>query len=216
MKTVVLASGGLDSSVLMFLLKRERTEMLPVHVNYGQLAEAPEWSAVKRFCHAAGLPPPTRVDASGLRQVPSGLTRKSKRWAADPFFPGRNLFLATVGAAMGYSRGYRTVAIGLVANALYPDQTGEFVNATRDALSESFGCKMQVTAPLLRLTKRKVAELGRTSGAPVAMTYSCQRGSSPPCGLCSSCADRVVALKDSESGVSKARRAPLNPSRGRG
>ena len=120
----------------MFLLKRERAEMLPVHVNYGQLAEQREWIAVRRFCAAARLPQPVKVDASGLGQVPSGLTRRGGRWNSDPFYPGRNLLLATVGAIIGYPRGYRTVALGLVANALYPDQTQEFVRTARRPVRE--------------------------------------------------------------------------------
>lgn len=206
MKTVVLASGGLDSSTLMFLLKRERAEMLPVHVNYGQLAEQREWIAVRRFCAAARLPQPVKVDASGLGQVPSGLTRRGGRWNSDPFYPGRNLLLATVGAIIGYPRGYRTVALGLVANALYPDQTQEFVRTARDALSESLGCKMSVIAPLLQLPKTQVVELGLRAGAPLDRTYSCQRGSVPPCGHCSSCKDRLSALQAAAGRAARRRR----------
>lgn len=205
MKTVVLASGGLDSSILMYLLKRERVELLPVHVNYGQLAESREWAATLRFCKTAGLPRPVRVDAAGLGQVPSGLTRRGGRWASDPFFPGRNLMLATIGAAIGYPQGYRSIAIGLVANALYPDQTQEFVRRVRDALSESLGSKMNIIAPLLGLSKSRVVELGVRAGAPIHQTYSCQRGLSPPCGRCSSCTDRNTALSTVKTELARRR-----------
>ena len=216
MKTVVLASGGLDSSILMFLLKREHVELLPVHVNYGQLAEEREWYAVRRFCTASGLPPPLKVDAPGLGQVPNGLTRKGVRWRSDPFFPGRNLMLTTIGAIIGFPRGYRTVALGLVANALYPDQTQDFLRVARNALSESVGSKLNVIAPLLRIPKTMVAELGLKAGAPVGRTYSCQRGSSPPCGRCSSCMDRLNALMAAESWGAKRRRARRAPTKGEG
>ena len=194
MKTVVLASGGLDSSILLYLLKREHVELLPIHVDYGQLAERREWLALKRFCTKAKLPTPIRVDARGLGLVPSGLTRRSKRWERDPFFPGRNLLLVSIAAALGYTRGFRSVAIGLVANALYPDQTKEFVRVAQTAISESTGAKFQVGAPLLRLSKTDVVLLGRRLGAPIPLTYSCQRGGSFPCGRCSSCTDRASAL----------------------
>jgi len=192
--------------VLMSLLKRERVKILPIHVNYGQLAEVREWSALRRFCAAAGLPTPIRIDASGLESVPCGLTRRSKRWKSDPFFPGRNLILATMGASVGFSRGYRTVALGLVANTLYPDATKEFTQVASEALSESFGAKILVTAPLLQFSKREVVELGKASHAPLSLTYSCQLGKLPPCGRCSSCRDRVAALKDIREGRGKTHR----------
>jgi 7-cyano-7-deazaguanine synthase len=195
-KTVVLVSGGLDSSVLLYLLKREHSELMPIHVDYGQLAERWEWLALGRFCMRARLPPPLRVGASGLGKVPSGLTRSSKRWERDPFYPGRNLLLASIGGAFGYSRGYRSVAIGLVANALYPDQTKEFLSAAQAALSESTGAKFQVSAPLLKLSKVEVVKLGKSLGAPIALTYSCQRGAAQPCGRCSSCKDRAMAMSE--------------------
>lgn len=214
MKAVVLASGGLDSSILLTLLKRERVAMLPIHVDYGQLAERREWLSLKRFCATAGLPAPVRVDVSGLGAVPSGLTRSGRNWRPDPFFPGRNLMLATVAAAVGYPQGYRTVALGLVANALYPDQTKEFVRAAEGALSESFGSKINVIAPLLGLPKAKVAELGVKARAPVHLTYSCQRGSLPPCGECSSCTDRAAALATLKN--PRARKHPKPRARAKG
>ncbi len=196
MKIVVLASGGLDSSVLLSLLKRERLDVLPVHVDYGQLAEKQEWSSLRRFCREAKLPNPIRVDATGLRKVPSGLTRKGGRWAADPFFPARNLVLVSIGGAIGYPAGARSVALGLVANALYPDQTKDFISRAQDSLSEGLGGKMVVTAPLLSLSKAEVVALGLSLRAPIEETYSCQRGERRPCNRCSSCRDRAHAVSD--------------------
>jgi len=210
MKTVVLASGGLDSSVLLYLLKREHHVVLPLHVNYGQLAERREWSALKRFCRKAKLPSPVRVDAPGLGKVPSGLTRNGRRWARDPFFPARNLVLVSIGGAIGYSNGTRAVALGLVANALYPDQTKDFVRLAQDSLSESLGSRMLVTAPLLALSKAEVVALGQNLHAPIEVTYSCQQGGDRPCNRCSSCADRTHALEEAKrlSGTARRNRRP--------
>lgn len=210
MKTVVLASGGLDSSILLFLLKREHVDVLPVHVDYGQLAEKQEWSSLRRFCRKAKLPNPIRVNATGLRKVPSGLTRKGNRWARDPFFPARNMVLVSIGGAIGHPVGARAVALGLVANALYPDQTKDFVRRAQGALSESLGGKMLVLAPLLTLSKSEVAALGLSMGAPIGLTYSCQRGEHRPCNHCSSCADRARAVSEAtrlRGGSSRVRHA---------
>jgi 7-cyano-7-deazaguanine synthase len=180
----------------MALLNREHVELLPIHVNYGQLAEAREWFALRRFCTMVGLLRPVKVNVSGLGLIPSGLTRRSRRWRSDPFFPARNLILAAIGGSVGHSRGYRTIALGLVANTLYPDATKEFVRVTGDAISESLGARIQLIAPLLRFSKREVVDLGKAAHAPLSFTYSCQLGAPRPCRSCSSCRDRMAALNE--------------------
>ena len=181
--------------------------MLPLHIDYGQLAARREWLALIRFCKACRIARPVRVDVRGLGIIPSGLTRSSSRWRANPFFPGRNLILASIASGVGYSRGFRTIAFGFVANTLYPDSTQEFVTAASAALSEAMGARIQVTAPLLRFSKRQTAELGRAVRAPTQLTYSCQVGGAIPCARCSSCRDRTSALAENTVRSSRRRRA---------
>ena len=67
MKTVVLASGGLDSSVLLYLLKREHAELLPIHVNYGQLAEPQEWASAQAILYEGEAAHPNKGTHEGPR-----------------------------------------------------------------------------------------------------------------------------------------------------
>jgi 7-cyano-7-deazaguanine synthase len=74
MKIVALVSGGIDSSVMSFLLKKDGHELLPLFIDYGQLASEKEWIAVKKMCQHFGLNPQS-IDISGFGgAIPSGIT----------------------------------------------------------------------------------------------------------------------------------------------
>jgi len=50
-------------------------------------------------------------------------------------------------------------------------------------------------APFLGMTKRDIVSLGVSLGVPFEKTYSCYRGTEPPCGECATCRQREEALK---------------------
>ena len=114
MKIVVLASGGIDSSLMMFMLKQEGHEIYPLHINYSQLAEVREWKACRKICKRLALIP-DRMDISGFGTlVRSGLTDSSLDIYGDAFLPTRNLTFITLGAAYAYSKSIDIIAIGLL------------------------------------------------------------------------------------------------------
>jgi 7-cyano-7-deazaguanine synthase len=54
---------------------------------------------------------------------------------------------------------------------------------------------MKIYAPFLGMTKREIVLLGKELGVPFEKTYSCYRGTEPPCGECATCKQREEALK---------------------
>lgn len=198
MTIVALASGGLDSSVMMGLMKLEGIDVLPVHVDYGQRSEAQEWKACQAFCTTVGLKDPVRFELPALGQIPSGLTnpRIDVNYA---FFPTRNLLLLTIGAAFAYSKNVDTVAIGLIGNAVFPDQTESFRKQAESAIATSVARNLKVVAPLLLLDKGEVMRLARAAALPIDLTYSCHVGNVEPCGVCAACRERKAAQAVPES-----------------
>src|SRR5437016_5842408 len=175
MRAVVLSSGGLDSSVLMLLMQGEGIEIRPLHVNYGQVSELQEWRACGLVCAHLNIGPPQRIDLRDLGRIPSGITNR-QRPDQSVYYPARNLLLATVGAAFAFSEGIDTVAIGLISNAIFPDQTRAFVTAAESAISEAIGHRMSVLTPLIALDNRDVLKIAKAYGLPIERTYSCHRG----------------------------------------
>jgi 7-cyano-7-deazaguanine synthase len=189
---VVLASGGLDSTLLIALAIEERREIAPLFIDYGQLAREAEWDACQRALRALGAPDPTYMDLSGYGQViPSGLTRPGLRRNEDAFLPGRNLLFAVAGASYAMSIEASSIALGLLSekNRIYPDQTAAFLSIAEDAIGEALGARIRVLAPLMDLTKAAVVRIAKSKG--ILGTYSCHSGESSPCGTCISCLEFV-------------------------
>ena len=193
MKIVALASGGIDSSVMMLLLEREGHELLPLFIDYGQLAREKEWMACQSVCQFLGLKP-HRMDISGFgKTIPSGITNDKFDVEKDAFLPTRNLLFLTLGAAYGYVKFASVVAIGLLSNPIFPDQTEKFIQAAQESISASLGVDITILAPSISLDKLDTIRLARKYGLPLDLTYSCHMGEDEPCGKCISCKETIAA-----------------------
>lgn len=202
MKIIALASGGVDSSVMMLLLKKDDNELFPLFIDYGQLAREKEWMACQDICRYLGLEP-HRMDISGFgKSIPSGITDGKLDIEKDAFLPTRNLLFLTFGAAYGYTKSANVIAIGLLSNPIFPDQTVEFVRAAQRSISTSLGVDIRILAPAISLDKLDTLRLARKYGLPLDLTYSCHFGKEERCGRCISCKERIAAekhLPESES-----------------
>ena len=65
MAVVALVSGGVDSIVMCKILSEDFDKILPLFINYGQLALDKEWKACQELLKECGLPPAKRVDLQG-------------------------------------------------------------------------------------------------------------------------------------------------------
>lgn len=185
---VCLASGGLDSSLCLHLLKQNNISALPVFINYGQLNLDREFSALQRNCRSGKFSQPVYVDLSGFGAViKTGLTDRSLRVFEDAFTPNRNLLFLTVAGAVAYSRGVTNIVLGLLSErtVIFPDQTDAFLATAREALLSSLGSRMEIHCPLRDMTKADVVCLAREMG--IANVYSCHAGTEAPCGKCIAC-----------------------------
>lgn len=191
MKVVCLSSGGLDSSVLLFMLKKKKYELLPLFVDYGQKSLKMELRSYKMICRKLRLKP-TIMRLDQLKTIK--LFSKPLFLQSDPaFFPNRNLLLLTIGAAYGYYRSAKVVSIGLLDNIVFSDQTKDFINSAEQIISISLGHKIKILAPFATLDKREVIALANKYKIPIGLTYSCHMGKKIPCGKCSACRERIMA-----------------------
>jgi 7-cyano-7-deazaguanine synthase len=192
-KIVVLASGGVDSSLTMLMLKEREHSVIPLHVNYGHLAEEREWKSCQAVCRHLDLPSPVRINISGMECIPSGLINSNLDIVKAAFLPTRNLLFATFGASYAYSVQSRVIALGILANPIFPDQTPDFLKKAELCLSSALGVDMKILTPLIKLDKRDTLKLARKHGLPIELTYFCHAGTEEPCGNCISCKERKSA-----------------------
>lgn len=198
MKSVVLLSGGVDSTVALAVRKDLGDEIYTVSVNYGQTHHR-EIDAAQEIARYYGVPH-TEIDIRGALSG-SALTGH----AAIPdghadapdatLVPGRNLVLLSLATARAQAIGAGAVVIGANADDAggYPDCRRGFIESYRDTVSLATEGRVWISAPLLSMTKTEIVAEGYDLGAPLYLTYSCYRGKETTCGKCGACKSRIEA-----------------------
>lgn len=179
---VVLLSGGIDSAVAMYLMRRQ-FRLTALGVNYGQ-PHAAELQRAKRLAAGAGVAYVEFDVSEAFRRTPCAMMDGGDVSTPEAsIIPGRNMMLLRLARALGPAR----IIIGCNADDAqhYPDCTPEFIVWADKHL------RCHVEAPLIGMTKREVVAKGRELGVPLAETLSCYRGTS--CGQCAACKLRAEA-----------------------
>ncbi len=204
-RAVVLASGGLDSTVTAALARRDGYELFFLTVDYGQ-RHAVEVERARQVAKALGaahhliLELDLRaIGGSALTtpvSVPKDREEKERsRGIPVTYVPGRNLIFLSLAAAHAEVVGTSVIYFG--ANILdysgYPDCRPEFIRAFEAAVNQGTkagaeGAVLHVRAPLLMRTKAEIIRQGVELGVPFHLTHSCYDPvGAQACGRCDSC-----------------------------
>jgi 7-cyano-7-deazaguanine synthase len=206
-KAVCLLSGGLDSATCLGVARRDGFECYALSFDYGQrhAIELAAAARVAKFFHAAEH----RVAKIDLRVFgASALTADltvPKHHSVDEigggipitYVPARNTIFLSFAMAWAEVLECSDVFIGV--NAIdysgYPDCRPEFIAAFEQManLATKSGVegrtRLSVHAPLAKLNKAGIVQLGAEVGLDFALTHSCydpeEGGQS--CGECDSC-----------------------------
>jgi 7-cyano-7-deazaguanine synthase len=197
---VLLASGGMDSTVLAYDLAQKGENIILLFLNYGQHCANKELETLKKV-----LPEPyednIRIIKIGdiYKESHSRMIIEANLWtdnvvADDLYLPYRNLLFLSIASAYAQSIGAKNVYSAFINSnhAKEIDCSMEFFTKL-ESLLESYG-SVKINMPYREMSKTEVARLGISLGAPVAETYSCQVNSENPCGACPNCVDRINAL----------------------
>lgn len=212
-EAIVIASGGLDSTTLIYHLLACGSRVRLLSFDYGQRHRR-ELDAARGI--AASLRIPFQlVDLrtvgallSGCAltdldvDVPDGYyTDKSMRLTV---VPNRNSLMLDVAVAVAATLGCDAVAFGAHGgdHLVYPDCRPEFLEAfTASAKLANQGFLPDdfcVVAPFLRWSKADVVRLGATYHVPFELTWSCYKGGAMQCGTCGTCTERREAFRNSQ------------------
>jgi 7-cyano-7-deazaguanine synthase len=176
-KSVVLMSGGIDSSATALAILTEGYETSGLFVDYGQPAARSEWRAARDVTNRFGIEI-ERIDLGFRLAAESG-----------EFF-GRNALLILTAAGTIETRPL-TIALGIHALSEYYDTQPLFLRQMQRILDGYSGGSVSLSAPFLAYPKAEVIAFARGNGVPLEMTYSCETQNAPPCLRCPSCEDRI-------------------------
>ena len=176
--TVILMSGGIDSSSVAAACRDSGTQLSGIFVDYGQPAARSEWSSAQKIARHYGV---------AVRRVCLGFQLASHE---GEFF-ARNALLILTAAGITEARPLQ-VALGVHALSEYYDTTPLFLRQMQRILNGYFGGSVTLSAPFLADTKSEVIRFAKNNDVPLNLTYSCEMQNAPECGRCPSCRDRIV------------------------
>ncbi len=213
MKSVILLSAGLDSTVAFKHAYDRCSKLLALTFDYGQRAAANEIKRAIQICRKFDLPHEV-IELPWIGQFGGALTDASAlpelaehelddgRAAADSarrvWVPARNLLFLSIAAGYAENSGYELITVGFDAEeaATFPDNSSEFVERFNRVLEYGTLKPPAIDAPLINLDKAGIVRLGVAIDAPLAMSWSCYESGDLPCGVCESCLRRARAFAE--------------------
>ncbi|MDJ0342774.1 7-cyano-7-deazaguanine synthase QueC [Streptomyces sp. H10-C2] len=206
---MIVASGGMDSTVTAYELRARGSEVSLLSFDYGQRHRV-ELQHVAKIAELLSVQHET-VDLSGFGRLLTGsaLTdpsidvpdgHYSDRSMRSTVVPNRNMIMLAIAAGVAVARGASIVAFGAHAgdHPIYPDcrpaffeQLGKAIHVANEGfLTPGF----RLEAPFLHLTKTDIARRGYELSVPFELTWSCYKGGNVHCGACGTCVERKEAF----------------------
>jgi 7-cyano-7-deazaguanine synthase len=199
--SLLLASGGLDSTTLAYDLLKKGEAITPLFINYGQHCATTELETLQSILPPEFLTRLRSVDVSDIyADSESRLIKEANLWKDDVhykdlYLPYRSLLLLTVGAAFARGHNYNVIYAAFINSnhAQEIDCSTEFFSRLDSVLSDYGGVELRL--PYRHLSKYEVALRAIEVSAPIGRTFSCQASSEIACGACPNCVDRLDALQ---------------------
>lgn len=193
MKSIItLYSGGLDSTLMVLLLRDSGYNVFPIFINYGQINYKREIFSAQHNAKFFNFNNIVELNISNFgKVVPSGITNDKMDIVKDAFLPNRNLLFLLCASSYGHVKDVHHIAIGLLDEkvSIFPDQTKNFILNSQNVLSQSLGSEIRISAPLLTFSKQDVIKMALDMG--IHSTYSCHAGGDTPCGKCIACREFI-------------------------
>lgn len=225
LKELVLLSGGLDSTTMLYQRVHEvgSENVIALNMYYGQKHDKEmryaEWTCRKLNVpyyskdiseiftfnpHVSALLKGSHTDIP--HKTYQEQTEENKAAGGNgqviTYVPYRNGILLSLAAGTALQLGCTHVYYGAHADDAwennYPDCTVNFLKAQRSAIIEGTSGAINVIAPWITMTKKDIVAQGIAVGMgkeEFAHTWSCYEGGEKPCGKCATCISRREALE---------------------
>jgi 7-cyano-7-deazaguanine synthase len=168
-RIAILASGGLDSSVMLGQIARAGRHVFPVYIRAGLTWESSELATLRRFVRALAM---RNIEPVTTLRLPMG-DLAGEHWSmtgrdvpgydaavSSNYILGRNLsLLAKASIFCAYNR-IGEIAMAPLESNPFPDARPEFFRAFARAVELGVGIKLKIKTPFAGLTKADVVRRG--------------------------------------------------------
>lgn len=206
-KAIILCSGGLDSTVTAHLIKKKYNydKMAVLFFNYSQKSLKAERKASK--CCAKSINADfIEISLQELGKLSSSLINQpgrlekiktlkdtkeeSQKW----YVPCRNTIFLSYALALAESEYLKSkvpsdifVGFKCEGGEHYPDTTPGYLKQMNALSRISCAYPFRIIAPLIKMDKEDIIQLGISLKVPLDKTFSCYVGNSIHCGRCLAC-----------------------------
>jgi 7-cyano-7-deazaguanine synthase len=202
-RVAVLASGGVDSAILVADRSRQGDVVQPLYLRFGLAWERDEERHLRRFLDSL----PAGSGARPLMALEFPITDVyGTHWSVSRtavpdedtpdsavYLPGRNLLLLAKSSVWCALHGFGVVALGTLKGNPFTDSRPEFFDGLAALASQALGAPLAVETPFAGLTKSEVLDRGRDLA--LELTFSCiDPREGRHCGRCNKCAERRRAF----------------------
>jgi 7-cyano-7-deazaguanine synthase len=193
MRSAVLFSGGIDSTATAILAE---DNPILLFIDYGQRNKMREWEATLRIARHLQVYHEVIDIALGMQDImghhelqTNPMFNRSLEFNPNqvPVIPGRNLLLASIGAAWCAANSIDRLLMGLhYTTSQVPDSHTDFYEALKQAV-KVYG--VELVCPLIRKDKGDIIRI--VAGQQMLdMTWSCYDDLDKPCCKCAACKAR--------------------------
>src|SRR5579872_3507612 len=205
-RSIVLLSGGMDSSVCAALATRDY-DAAALHISYGQRTEQRERESFERICDRLGIENRmvvrneafALIGGSALTDENIAVPESHEIGAEIPvtYVPFRNAHFLSIAVSWAEVLGASRIYIGAVEqdSSGYPDCRPAYYDAFNQVIrAGTKEGRIEVVTPLIAMRKAEIVRLGLELGAPFDLTWSCYSREDRACGVCDSCVLRLRAF----------------------
>ncbi len=215
-KTIILSSGGLDSTTVMAMAKDQGYAIFSLSFDYGQRHRF-ELEAARKVANHLGIEKhlviPMEMSAIGGSALTDEIDVPKDRAEGEmknsipvTYVPARNTIFLSYALAWAevLEAGHIHIGVNAVDYSGYPDCRPEFIEAFEKMANLATKAAVEGTqvikihTPLIHMTKARIIQTGMALGVDYGLTHSCYDPSPEglACRRCDSCLLRKRGFED--------------------